>query len=128
MMMLQFPLIRDMCGGAYQIRWFFLAVYAVTLSCMVYCVLCDPGKWQRDDMEAYAQLHQMSEGEDLPMPHRCHKMWLFKQPIRRYDHYCRWLTNAIGLLNHREFAVMTGGFATIGVCGALLDFILVVAT
>ena len=29
-----------------------------------------------------------------------------RQPIRRYDHYCRWLTNAVGLLNHREFVAM----------------------
>lgn len=55
-------------------------------------------------------------------------MWLFKQPIRRYDHYCRWLTNAVGLLNHREFVLMLAGLLTIGLGGCLVDFILVVWT
>eukprot|EP00913_Durusdinium_trenchii_P021059 g19790.t1 len=59
---------------------------------------------------------------------RCHKMWLFKQPIRRYDHYCRWLTNAVGLLNHREFVTMLAGLLMIGLCGCIIDFILIIWT
>eukprot|EP00931_Biecheleriopsis_adriatica_P108260 TRINITY_DN8258_c0_g1_i1.p1 TRINITY_DN8258_c0_g1~~TRINITY_DN8258_c0_g1_i1.p1 ORF type:complete len:404 (-),score=63.90 TRINITY_DN8258_c0_g1_i1:25-1197(-) len=127
MLMLEFPLMRENLSWGYSIRGLFLAAYVVTLGCMVYCVLCDPGKLASDDMEAFAQMHP-GRGRDYPLPKRCHKMWLFKQPIRRYDHYCRWLTNAIGLLNHREFVVMLVGLTFIGVGGCLVDFVLVATT
>ncbi|CAJ1352234.1 unnamed protein product [Effrenium voratum] len=114
MLMVQFPIIRELSWG-YSIRVFFLCLYALTLGCLMYCVLCDPGKLPKEKLTATEE-----------MPRRCHKMWLFKQPIRRYDHYCRWLTNAVGLLNHREFVLMVAGLFTIGLCGCVVDFILVV--
>ena len=123
MLMIQFPLIRDELSWGYSIRAFFLCIYVMTLSCLVYCVLCDPGKLPVKEMEVFVQTHASGE-----LPRRCHKMWLFKQPIRRYDHYCRWLTNAVGLLNHREFVLMLAGLLTIGLGGCLVDFILVVWT
>ena len=123
MLMIQFPIIRDELSSGSAVRAFFLFVYVLTLGCLVYCVLCDPGKLPVKEMEAFLQTH--SSGE---LPRRCHKMWLFKQPIRRYDHYCRWLTNAIGLLNHREFVLMLAGLLTIGLGGCLVDFVLIVWT
>ena len=123
MLMIQFPLIRDELSWGYSIRAFFLCIYVMTLSCLVYCVLWDPGKLPVKEMEVFVQTHASGE-----LPRRCHKMWLFKQPIRRYDHYCRWLTNAVGLLNHREFVLMLAGLLTIGLGGCLVDFILVVWT
>jgi len=128
MLTLEFPLIREELYWGYSIRGFFMVVYAVTLGTMAYCVLSDPGKLPRQDLEAYLQLHGGGGEEDVQLPLRCHKMWLFKQPIKRYDHYCRWLTNAIGLLNHREFVVMLIGLATIGVGGCLVDFMLIVCS
>merc|ERR1719464_2422799 len=115
--MLEFPLARDLFDGAYCLRAFFLALYTTTLGCMAYCVLCDPGTLKREEhRKAFARLEQTNGGttaqpgedsfEDLPLPRRCHKTWLWALPIRRYDHYCRWLTASIGLLNHREFIVM----------------------
>merc|ERR1711957_1020782 len=61
-----------------------------------------------------------------PLPKRCQKTWLYALPIRRYDHYCRWLTNCIGLLNHREFVLLLVGLVTIGVLGSILDVALVI--
>lgn len=43
---------------------------------------------------------------------------------QRYDHYCRWLTNVIGLLNHREFFVMLVGLIAIAVAGVGVDAML----
>lgn len=138
MMMLQFPLARDLFDGAYFTRGFFLALYAMTLGCMVFCACGDPGQLKREDLRrAYARLGQTNSAlstnadgpdteEDLPQPSRAHKTWLYNNPIRRYDHYCRWLTNAIGLLNHREFVLMLIGLNTIGVTGSMLDIVLIV--
>merc|ERR1719277_2520379 len=87
-----------------------VVLYAVTLGCMTYCAFCDPG--------------QMRRGIDVEPPARSHQTWQYKRPIRRYDHYCRWLTNCIGLLNHREFVVMLVGLVLIGILGFLLDLLL----
>merc|ERR1712205_149191 len=67
----------------------------------------------------------LSTEEARPLPKRAHQTWQYTRPIRRYDHYCRWLTNCIGLLNHREFVLMCTGLAVIGVVGAIIDAILV---
>lgn len=122
MLMLEFPLVRDNFAWGFSARVFFLAVYAVTLGCMCYCVLGDPGKLSSEHLKAFLQIRgQEANTEDFVLPERCHKTWLFKQPIRRYDHYCRWLTNAIGLLNHREFVIMLFGLFSIGIGGAVVD-------
>merc|ERR1712226_1742520 len=55
-------------------------------------------------------------------------MWLYDLPVRRYDHYCRWLMNAIGLLNHREFIVFLASLTLIAVLGTVLDAWLTVVT
>eukprot|EP00933_Yihiella_yeosuensis_P002864 TRINITY_DN10502_c0_g3_i1.p1 TRINITY_DN10502_c0_g3~~TRINITY_DN10502_c0_g3_i1.p1 ORF type:complete len:359 (-),score=37.28 TRINITY_DN10502_c0_g3_i1:201-1277(-) len=128
MVTLQFPMVRENFENGFKIRGFFLTLYATTLYCMVYCILSDPGKLTSEQQDAYARITQAPESEGPNLPKRCHKMWLFKAPIRRYDHYCRWLTNSIGLLNHREFVVMTAGLASIGICGTVLDIILVLFT
>jgi len=69
-----------------------------------------------------------SEIQDPHLPSRCHKSWQYQRPIRRYDHYCRWLTNVIGLLNHREFFTMVMGLFLIGVSGAAIDAFLMLYT
>lgn len=127
MLMVEFPVIYRDLPSAYGLRGYFLCVYGVTLGCQVYCVLCDPGKLQPQEHEAFAQANPTVDGSKA-LPRRCHKMWLFKQPIRRYDHYCRWLTNAIGLLNHREFVLMLIGLLIIGTGGCLVDFVLLIWT
>mmetsp|Transcript_19119 Transcript_19119/g.45016 ORF Transcript_19119/g.45016 Transcript_19119/m.45016 type:complete len:449 (+) Transcript_19119:102-1448(+) len=133
-MMVEFPLLRDLWSGALVLRGFFLILYLATLGCMAFCVLFDPGQLSRSDKrEAYARLEGEAERSDgavegePPLPKRCHKAWLWKSPIRRYDHFCRWVTNCIGLLNHREFIIMLSGLVAIGVLGSLLDCILLLA-
>lgn len=124
MMMLEFPMIRDLWDGAYCIRATFLILYALTIGCMAYCTCCDPGELKEvDQRKANARAKGLSEDSELPA--RCHKSWLYKMPVRRYDHYCRWVTNCIGLLNHREFIVMCTGLVCIGFFGALLDLFLI---
>merc|ERR1719174_183664 len=85
---------------------------------MTYCAFCDPGQCKKSQV--------FKNGDDeLSMPKRAHKTWQYKRPVRRYDHYCRWLSNCIGLLNHREFVVMCFGLVMIGMCGTMMDAILV---
>lgn len=110
----QRSIMIDMCGSAYVFTTFFFALYFVTLFCLLYCLLSDPGQ-----MDKRKQQEMQEAGQ--PMPKRSHKAWLYKRPIRRFDHYCRWVTNVIGLNNHREFMVMCGGLASIAVLGGFTD-------
>jgi len=149
MFMVEFPLLKaefdDMVLAAQCIRYSFLALYVVTLLFMAYSALWQPGQLKREDQhEAYARLQQVSgspsaedtchgdrapeEQQDPPLPKRCHKTWQYPLPIRRYDHYCRWLANCIGLLNHREFVAMLSGLVAIGVLGFGLDCFLLIST
>ena len=61
------------------------------------------------------------------LPRRAHKSWQYPRPIRRYDHYCKWLKNTIGLLNHREFVTMLIGLTLIGFLGIVIDLWVAVA-
>lgn len=136
MVLLELPLTRKMLGSAYVLDALFLVLYAVTMSAMAYCALCDPGTLRLGyQTDAYATVKDNqadpAEGNGGPkdvgsLPRRAHKTWLYKSPVRRYDHYCRWLTNVIALLNHREFVVVLVGLVTIGAAGALLDVVLAV--
>jgi hypothetical protein len=96
------PVALRTCGGL-------LMLQAITLVCMALAALMDPG--------------QLSEelSKINPKPRRSHKVWQFERRALRFDHYCRWLTNTIGLRNHREFFVMVIGLVANAVCGALLD-------
>lgn len=122
MLMLQRPLMRSMVGSGELFTVFFVGLYSSTLLCMAYCGLCDPGQLERQD-QAHGQLLS-TEKQDTMTPKRAHKAWLYALPIRRYDHYCRWLTNCIGLLNHREFILMCIGIVSIGLLGSIVDLVL----
>jgi len=129
MLLKQRPLMKQVMGSSGGLTGIIAVLYAVTLFTMAYCSLCDPGQLQRQDQQARQQLLQ--EGaypkQELPLPKRAHKAWLYALPIRRYDHYCRWLTNVIGLLNHREFIIMCFGLVSIGVVGMIVDTVLLLA-
>ncbi|CAE7257996.1 cdc48 [Symbiodinium natans] len=52
-------------------------------------------------MKKMRNLSLNNNGVDLeqgigPNPRRAHKSWQYGRPIRRYDHYCKWLNNVIG--------------------------------
>ncbi|CAE8589360.1 unnamed protein product [Polarella glacialis] len=99
------PLVN---GSSYAMAAFigFVVLDTVTLGCMAYNALCDPGQTETQGLN------------------RAHKTWLYPAPIRRYDHYCKWLGNSIGLLNHREFMIMCSGLVAIGICGGIFDIVM----
>lgn len=115
MLVVQLPLVSE--SVAPFVKTAFISVYVITLITLVYCALADPGQLK---MRA-AELENIAA-----YPKRTHKSWQYPNPVRRYDHYCRWVTNSIGLLNHREFFVMCCGLTCIGIAGGLLDIVLVI--
>ncbi|CAE6958178.1 PFA3 [Symbiodinium sp. CCMP2592] len=81
-----------------------LALHAMALGLMAYCGYSDPGQLRKT-----RDLELGQSGEDIESgrgPKRSHKSFQYNRRIRRYDHYCKWVNFAIGLLNHREFVVL----------------------
>jgi hypothetical protein len=115
MLTVQRSMVQDVFGSARLFSLFFGALYATTLCCMTYTALCDPGQvspqWKPGD----------------PLPRRAYKTWLYSRPVLRFDHYCRWLTNVIGLRNHREFMVMVFGLTAASLLGVVVDGVLLAA-
>lgn len=128
MIVVQIPLLKTLVGIGNGIPNFLYVTYVITMGCMAYAGLCDPGQLKRE--HAYSSLEGGSEktdGDEIDssmLPKRAHKTWLYRMPIRRYDHYCRWLKNCVGLLNHREFILMCTGLLIISILGAVLDVLL----
>mmetsp|Transcript_63984 Transcript_63984/g.128390 ORF Transcript_63984/g.128390 Transcript_63984/m.128390 type:complete len:336 (-) Transcript_63984:137-1144(-) len=116
MMVLELPLLSRLISGEISvvIGATFMLLYGVILGCMAYCAFSDPGQVRKDQQAASA-------------PKRAYKSWQFKRPVRRYDHYCRWLSNCIGLLNHREFVAMLIGLVLVGGLGIIVDVLLTVS-
>jgi len=116
-LVLELPLLSRLISGTASIAIgvTFLILYCVTLGCMAYCAFSDPGQLRRDQQAVGA-----------PVPKRAYTSWQFKRPVRRYDHYCRWLSNCIGLLTHREFVAMLVGLVLIGGLGVVIDVVLTV--
>lgn len=103
-------------------------IYGLTLFLGVYCWWSNPGETVEFDDEDGAS-NDGIPGSDAQLtqqanPPRSHKSWMYNRPVRRYDHYCRWLMNVIGFLNHREFIFMLVGLTLIGMGGVLVDAIL----
>jgi len=110
-------------------------IYVIVLYCLAFSALVDPGQLPKDYPTGAALINtsnnnDSTDAEDEPqdrnLPRRAHQCWQYKRPVRRYDHYCRWLTNVIGLYNHREFLIMVIGLVMIGVIGACRDVVLLV--
>ena len=99
----------------------FVVVYGIVLGCMAYCACADPGQVKKTRKMKIGAVGGMEGG----IPRRAHKSWQYSRPIRRYDHYCKWLKKChryvIGLLNHREFVIMVAGLLSIGVLGIMVD-------
>ena len=95
---------------------------------MGYCAFADPGQVKQTRKMKIGAVGGMDIEEGIPW--RAHKSWQYSHPIRRYDHYCKWVKNVIGLLtgdlwhfspNHREFVIMVAGLLLIGVLGIMVD-------
>lgn len=117
---LQGMVMTQMFGSAQRCRTFFLAMYLVTISSAAYTAMSNPGLMPEE-------LYRRWQAGHLSLPQRAHKHWLYRRPILRFHQYCRWVTNCIGLRNHRAYMIMLAGFVTIGVVDALLDLVLVTA-
>lgn len=115
-----YPLVQDLLAGFQAVPVALIAMDCLTLYCMIYALLADPGQLQPD------KKRKVGSSETGSIPKRAQKTWLYERPIRRYDHYCRWLANCVGLKNHREFIIMLIGLVFTPFFGGVLDFILVV--
>ena len=120
MLLVQIPMLSRFTGLS-QV-WLsapFAVVCGIVLGCMAYCAFADPGQVKKTRNTKIGAVGGMEIEEGVPR--RAHKSWQYSRPIRRYDHYCKWLQNVIGLLNHREFVIMVGGLLLIGVLGIMVD-------
>ena len=120
MLLVQIPMLSRFTGLS-QV-WLsapFAVVCGIVLGCMAYCAFADPGQVKKTRNTKIGAVGGMDIEEGVPR--RAHKSWQYSRPIRRYDHYCKWLQNVIGLLNHREFVIVVGGLLLIGVLGIMVD-------
>ncbi|CAK9021053.1 unnamed protein product [Durusdinium trenchii] len=117
MLLFQIPLLsRATSTNEVALSAAFCVLYGITLGFMTWCSFADPGQVRKTrNLDRNAM--DIEEG----MPRRAHRSWQYPRPIRRYDHYCKWLNNVIGLLNHREFVLMLFGLLLIGVLGLVID-------
>mmetsp|Transcript_15920 Transcript_15920/g.41145 ORF Transcript_15920/g.41145 Transcript_15920/m.41145 type:complete len:378 (-) Transcript_15920:108-1241(-) len=118
MIRLQSSVEEELFGAAWKSNWLFFLVYAGTIGCMAFTALSNPGMMDKDMYRRWA-------AGEVQLPKRAHKHWLYKRPILRFHQYCRWITNAIGLANHRQYIMMLVGLVTISVMDVLIDFVLV---
>jgi hypothetical protein len=136
MLLCQLPVLNSLIGSYEFVLGMFIAIflilYLVTCITMLYCATADPGTLKREYEQAYTAMEEVAnrQGQARPapkLPKRAHKTWLYRQPVRRYDHYCRWVTNCIGLLNHREFFIMVCGLVVIAILGTAVDLVALIA-
>lgn len=120
--LVHYPLVQDLLASFQTVPVVLIAMDCLTLYCMMYALLCDPGQLQKS-----GKRNSKEASSDFgPLPKRSQKTWLYERPIRRYDHYCRWLANCVGLKNHREFIIMLVGLVSAPFLGGVLDVILIV--
>jgi len=118
MMRLQSSVVAQLSGGSDRCKTFFFCLYMFTIGSAVYTSLANPGLMPAEHFEKW-------RAGERSLPLRAHKHWLYKRPVLRFHQYCRWITNAVGLQNHRAYMCMLIGFVAVAVCDAVLDLILI---
>ena len=91
---------------------------------MTYAACADPGQLKVEKKSRNVEVGADIERGMPSIPLRAHHAFQYHRPIRRYDNFCKWLNNAIGLLNHREFILTVGGLMCIAVLGIVVDMCL----
>jgi len=120
MLTLQRRLVAELLGGSRAFTVGVAALYAAILLCAAFVGLADPGQLQGEQCAQWL-------ADEAALPKRAHKSWLYERPVLRFDHYCRWLGNCIGLRNHREFMLMTCSLSAAALLGAAVDAVLLFA-
>jgi len=111
---LQRELFGKLLGSKVVYDTIYLCLYGVTFGLMTYTALRDPG------MISNTMLSRWVSGE-AELPKRTYNDENCERPILRYDHYCRWINNWIGLYNHREFIVMAMFLSIVACAGVVVD-------
>ena len=121
--MVHIPMLTELTGWNCTIFLTIAAmIFGPTLLCMLWVARVDPGLWvARVDPGQITENIEDQGAEPAELPKRTHKSRLYPKPIRRYDHYCRWLQNVVGLMNHREFMMMLIGWTLVAVLGVVID-------
>jgi len=114
---LQRDLFGKLLGSKVVYDAILVSLYGVTFGLMTYTALRDPG------MINNVMLSRWMSGE-TDLPKRTFNDETCERPILRYDHYCRWINNWIGLYNHREFIVMALFLSIVAFAGILADITL----
>lgn len=96
----------------------------LTVGMAVYCAWADPGR-MRVTRGGLRNTDGDLEAANEDLPPRAHRTWLYNHPIRRYDHYCRWVHNAIALHNHRTFIAMLYALVVVPALHVLGDLVLI---
>ena len=90
MLLVQIPMLSRFTGLS-QV-WLsapFAVACGIVLGCMAYCAFADPGQVKKTRNTKIGAVGGMDIEEGVPR--RAHKSWQSSRPIRRYDHYCKWL-------------------------------------
>eukprot|EP00933_Yihiella_yeosuensis_P040931 TRINITY_DN35346_c0_g1_i1.p1 TRINITY_DN35346_c0_g1~~TRINITY_DN35346_c0_g1_i1.p1 ORF type:complete len:415 (-),score=52.41 TRINITY_DN35346_c0_g1_i1:237-1481(-) len=119
MFLLQIPLLGEITGAKEVFYSLFGVLYGILLWCILVCTFGNPGEISAETARKMAVTRDGVE--EMYVPQRGKKTWLYDLPVRRYDHYCKWVQNMIGLWNHREFVTMVLGLAFIALVGLLVD-------
>jgi len=111
---LQRDLFGKLLGSKIVYDAVLLSLYGVTFGLMTFTALRDPG------MISNAMHSDWVSGQ-ADLPKRTYNDESCERPILRYDHYCRWINNWIGLYNHRSFIVMAMFLSVVACIGVLAD-------
>ena len=125
MILFQIPLLCRRTSISYSsLVCGYCLVYGTTVGCMMYTACADPGQVKPEKKGRSVELGADIEQGMASVPLRAHQSFQYDRPILRYDHFCKWLNNVIGLMNHREFIVTLLGLMCIAVLGIVVDIYL----
>ena len=109
MLLVQIPMLSRFTTTLSQV-WLsapFVVIYGIVLGCMAYCAYADPGQVKKTRKMKIDAVGGMDIEEGIPR--RAHKSWQYSRPIRRYDHYCKWVRWSRMSLSSQSLRVCDNG-------------------